>query len=92
MSADFDANDLARLLALEHAFGAIVLVSATNHSFLAEQKPSDSVKQFRSAVIGSTYDDASYPKEFNKLIQSHLERMFDHIESMAQHADLGVER
>jgi hypothetical protein len=89
MSNDFNQNDLARLLALEHAFCSLALMSASNFAFLAATKPSDAVNQFRSAIEGSMLDTKEYPKDVNTLMQAHLKRIFDHIAQMAVHADLG---
>jgi hypothetical protein len=35
---DFDENDLEQLLALEHAFCSLALISASNFAYLAEMK------------------------------------------------------
>jgi hypothetical protein len=90
MSSDFDLDDLARLLALEHAFYALALISAGNFSYLANVKPSDAVRTFRSAIEGATYDSSDVPEDARKMMRAHLKRMFDHIEQMAKHADLGA--
>jgi hypothetical protein len=92
MSNDFNQDDLARLLALEHAFCSLALISASNFAFLAATKPSEAVKQFRSAIEGSMLDTKEYSSELNTRMQIHLKRMFDHIAKMAIHADLGHEK
>ncbi|UCI30946.1 hypothetical protein [Mesorhizobium sp. B4-1-4] len=89
MSADWDHDDLARLLGLEHAFCALALISASNFAYLAETTPSAAVKQFREAIEGSVYDTGQASKETKAAMKRHLKRMFDHIAGMAKHADLG---
>jgi hypothetical protein len=89
MSSDFDLDDFARLLALEHAFGALTLISAGNFAYLAEVKPSEAIRQFRSAIESSIYDSADTPADVRVLMRKHLKRMFDHIAQMAEHADKG---
>lgn len=90
MSADFDKDDFARLLALEFAFQAVTLISAGNFAYLANIKPSEAVAQFRASIESSMYDSADRPKEVRDLMLAHLKRIFDHIESMAKHADKGT--
>lgn len=90
MSDSFDADDLARLIALEHAFNSLALISASNFAFLAETTPSAAVAQFREAVESSVYDSGDMPKEVQTLVREHLKRMFDHVAHMAKHADQGV--
>ena len=92
MSADFDTDDFSRLLALEHAFSALALISACNFAELANIMPSEAVKQFRITIESSIYDSKERPKEVTELMRMHLKRMFDHIESMAKHADQGYVR
>ena len=92
MSSDWNQDDLARLLALEHAFCSIALISASNFSYLANTTPSEAVKQFRSAIEGSMFDVGDIPKETNVLMRKHLKRIFDHIASMAIHADEGTKK
>ena len=91
MSSNYDLDDLARLLALEHAFGALALISACNFSRLENIKPSEAVAQFRSAIEGSLYDSSDTSKEVRELKRIHLKRMFDHVSEMAKHADKGAE-
>jgi hypothetical protein len=91
MSVHFDEDGLARLLALEHAFGALALISAGNFAHLAGIKPSDAITQFRSAIEGSIYDVATHPESVRDAMRIHLKRMFDHISTMAKHADKGYE-
>lgn len=90
MSADWDHDDLARLLALEHAFCALALISASNFAYLAETTPSAAVKQFRDAIEGSVYDTGQASQETKAAMKHHLKRMFDHIAEMAKHADQGT--
>lgn len=90
MSADFDFDDMARLLALEHAFGALALISAGNYAHLAGVTPSEAVQQFRSAIEGAVYDTGDRSKEVQVAMRAHLKRMFDHLATMAKHADLGA--
>lgn len=90
MSDSFDADDLARLIALEHAFNSLALISASNFAFLAKITPSAAVAQFREAVESSVYDSGDMPKEVQTLVREQLKRMFDHVAHMAKHADQGV--
>jgi hypothetical protein len=90
MSADFDFDDVARLLALEHAFSALALISAGNYAQLAGVTPSEAVVQFRNAIEGSVYDAGDRPKEVKDAMRTHLKRMFDHVAVMAKHADQGL--
>ena len=90
MSADLNLDDMARLLALEHAFGALALISAGNYAHLAGVTPSEAVQQFRAAIECATYDAGTRPKELQAAMRAHLKRMFDHLASMAKHADQGV--
>lgn len=82
-----DHDDLAKLLALEHAFCALALISASNFAHLAETTPRAAVKQFREAIEGSMYDAGQASKETKTAMKHHLKRMFDHIAEMAKHAD-----
>jgi len=92
MSSDFDIDDFARLLALEHAFSALTLISAGNFAYLADIKPSEAISQFRSSIESSIYDSADTPKDVRNLMRMHLKRMFDHVADMAEHADNGVNK
>jgi hypothetical protein len=90
MSADFDRDDLARLLALEHAFYATALVSAANFANLQnakagsdEMSTSQAVQMFREGVESSLFDRKDYPTDIRSLISGHLKRMFDHVAGMA---------
>ena len=89
MSADFDKDDFARLLALEYAFGALTLISAANYAHLANTKPSAAISEFRSAIESAFSDQRQIPAEVRDLMRQHIRRMFDHIAQMAKHADLG---
>ena len=89
MGADWDADDMARLLALEHAFCALALISASNYAYLAETSPSAAVRQFREAIEGSVHDSGQTSATTKAAMRQHLKRMFDHIASMATHADPG---
>lgn len=88
MSANWSLDDLARLIALEHAFGALALISAGNFAQLANVKPSEAVKQFRTAIEGSVHD-GDIPPDVRDLMRQHLKRIFDNVSDMARHADLG---
>ena len=90
MSKDFNGDDMARLLALEHAFSALALISAGNFAHLAGVTPSEAVQQFRTAIEGAVYDVGDRPIELQVAMRIHLKRMFDHLASMAKHADLGA--
>lgn len=92
VSSGWDRDDLARLLALEHAFCALTLISASNFAYLAETTPSAAVKQFREAIEGSVYDTGQASKETKAAMKHHLKRMFDHIAEMAKHAGQGTQK
>jgi hypothetical protein len=81
MSADFDKDDLARLVALEHAFYTITLIAAANFAHNAGCKTSEAVAYFRSSAEGLLHDDAIVPKE---AVREHLKRIFDHATEMAR--------
>jgi len=53
MSAEWDSDDFARLLALEHAFGALALISAANFALGANTTPAEAVAHFRAAIESS---------------------------------------
>jgi hypothetical protein len=89
MSSEFDLDDFARLLALEHAFGALALICASNFAYLAKVKPSEAVRQFRSAIESSIHDTADTPADVRELMRKHLKRLFDHVAHMAEHTDKG---
>ena len=89
MSADFDKSDLARLLALEYAFTTVTLLSASNFAYLANTTTSKAVAQFRQATEGAMYDGSNTPPDVRDLMREHLRRLYDHIATMAEHADLG---
>jgi len=42
------------------------------------------------AIFGATYDDQSCPKEISHLVRQHLNKIFDNLEQLAKHSDLGV--
>lgn len=90
MSDSFRDDDLARLIAIEHAFNSLALISASNFAFLANTTPSAAVGQFRSAIESSLYDSGDMSPELQALVRVHLKRMFDHVAAMAKHADEGV--
>ena len=91
MGENFDQDDLARLLALEHAFSALALISASNYSYLANIKPSQAVELFRNSIESAMYDSSDTPAEVKELMREHLKRMFDHVAEMSKHADLGAQ-
>jgi hypothetical protein len=87
VSEDWAKGDLARLLALEHAFGVLALVSAGNFSFLAKCTAEDAIKQFREAIEGSMLDTRDIPAEVNLLMRKHLKQLLDHVQLMARNSD-----
>lgn len=92
MQPDFHADDLARLLALEHALCAMTLISAGNYAYLADVPPSQAVRQFRDAIESSMFDSGSYPEGLRDAMHRHTKRIFEHIEQMAKHADKGISK
>jgi hypothetical protein len=88
VSANWSADDLARLVALAHAFGILALISAGNFAQLANVKPSEAVKQFRRAIKGSVHD-GDLASDVQVLMRKHLKRIFDNVSDMAKHADHG---
>ena len=89
MSADFDHDDFARLLALEHIVTASTLISASNFAAISGMKPSEAVSQFRHAVESSLYDTAQITPATRDAMSKHVSRLFDHLHEMSSHADLG---
>ncbi|WP_300530152.1 hypothetical protein [Maricaulis sp.] len=87
MSSDWDADDFARLMALEHAWYAVTLVSAGNYAGMNGIKIKDAVQQLRDAVESSLYDHDDLPGNTRQLMRGHLKRMFDEVEQMAGQAD-----
>lgn len=90
MSADWDGDDLARLLALEHAFRSLALIGASNYALLNGTTVSDASAQFRDAIVGSVYDTA-LPDGLKKPMHTHLGRMFDQVGATARQADAAQE-
>jgi hypothetical protein len=81
MSANLDKDELARLVALEHAFYTIALIAAANFSFNAGCKTSEAVAHFRSSAEGSLGGEALASKE---AVREHLKRLFDNLTEMAR--------
>ena len=90
MTSNYDADDLARLFAIEHIVSSMALMWSVNFAQMNGGTPSDSVKLLRDALEGSLHDDANYSKEVRDLVRTHIARLFNHIASMAVHADKGV--
>jgi hypothetical protein len=74
-------DDLARLVALEHAFYTIALIAAANFSFNAGCKTSEAVSHFRSSAEGLLRGDVTAPQE---AAREHLKRLFDNLTEMAR--------
>ena len=89
MSEAWDSDDFARLLALEHAFNTIALISAGNFAFLSNSTVESAVAQFRSATESAILDQRGIPKPTAIAIRKHLGRMFDLVTDMAKQSDLG---
>jgi len=89
LSSDWDQGDLARMLALEHAFGAIALMWAGQFAEQHGGKPSQAVMQLRDAILGAALDSKDHNGPLGALINAHLQRMFEHVSNMARHADKG---
>lgn len=77
------------MLALEHAFGTITLMWACQFAEQQGAKPSQAVAQLRAAVLGSVLDSKDHDGPIGNLISAHLQRMFQHVGIMAEHADKG---
>jgi hypothetical protein len=88
MGFDFDFDDRARLLALEHAFGALALISAGNFAANNNMKTSEAVSHFRDAIEGAVYDSKDYPSDVRDVMYNHLKRMFDNVVKMSKHVDI----
>ncbi len=86
MSSDWDQDDLARLLALEHAFAALALISAGNFARLDGVRISEAVAQFRDAIVGSIHD-TTLPDGLKEPMHRHLTRLFDHVSAQARLLD-----
>ena len=91
MSADWDSDDLTRLIALESAFGTLTIMWAGMFAHHANSKPSVAVKQLREAMLGSFADTKEYTGDIGQRIKYHQTRLLDHVERMAQHADEGYQ-
>lgn len=91
MSITQDADDLARIIALEHAFGAISLMWACQFAHAEQTKPSEAVRQLRTSVVGALYDDKQYTPGIRNAINHHLERLLGNVAGMADHADQGFQ-
>lgn len=89
MSSNWDDDDLARLIALESAFGTLALMWAGIFAHHANSKPSTAVKQLREAMLGSFADTKEYSGDIGQRVKHHQVRLLGHVERMAQHADEG---
>ena len=87
MSAEWETDDLARMMALEHAFGALSLMWSYQFAKTSGSKPSETTLQFRNAVLSSIYDSGDYPSNVREKIKKHLERMLDNLSKMSKLAD-----
>ena len=92
MSANWDESYLARMLALEHAFGAISLMWAGMYASNAGCKPSEAVKLFKDSVLSSLYDGKDRSADIISLEKAHLENLLGNLEKMAALADKGYEK
>lgn len=88
MSAEWGASDLARLLALEHAFSALAVISAGNFAHNHNMMTREAVKVFRQAIESSVQDTAQLGVA-KPLVVGHLKSMFDHVALMAEMTDQG---
>lgn len=89
LSSDWDQDGLARMLALEQAFGVIALMWACQFAEQQGAKPSQAVAQLREAVLSSGLDSKDHRSQVSALIDAHLRRMFEHVGKRAEHADRG---
>jgi hypothetical protein len=89
LSSSWDEDDLARMLALEHAFSTITLMWACQFADQQRTKPSKAVAQLREAVLSSVLDSKDHNGPIGALINGHLHRMFEHVRKIAEHADRG---
>lgn len=89
MSTVHDADDLARLIALEHAFGALTLMWCCQFANQQGSLPSDAASQFRTATLGAVFDSKEHAGELGALVAAHLHRLFSDLEKMTAHADQG---
>lgn len=91
MSSNWDQDDLARMLALEQAFGTLTFMWACQFADHQRTKPTQAVAQLRDAVLGSVFDSRDHGALMGDLISAHLQRMFDHVHKMASNADKGYD-
>jgi hypothetical protein len=91
VSSDWDSDDIARLIALESAFGTLALMWAGMYAHHANSKPSAAIKQLRAAMLGSFADTKEYSGDIGQRIKGHQAKLLDHVERMAQHADEGYQ-
>jgi hypothetical protein len=81
VNGDFHQDDLARLVALEHAFYTIALIAAANFAHNAGCKPGEAVAYFRSSADGLLRGDTAAS---NEAVREHLKRLFDNLTEMAR--------
>ncbi len=82
MSASWNVDDLARMLALEHAFDSLAFISAANYARLEEITPVEAVTLFRTAIEGSVLD-GGMDADLRKRMRRHLKTRFDNVMAMA---------
>jgi hypothetical protein len=88
MSSDFDADDFARLLALEHLYCSLALMNVANFVAMNDMKPSEAAKLFRHAIEGAVHD-GRVPPAAKASMRKHPGRILDGVQNMAKHTDLG---
>jgi hypothetical protein len=89
VSDDFNKDDLARLLALEYAFSALALISASNFAKMQGLAPGEAVGYFPAGIESSLYDTSDMGTETRELVRMRLRRMFDHVATMAEEVTRG---
>ncbi len=88
--ADFESDDVVRLLALEHSFCAVALLSAGNYSHLAGISIEEASRRFHAATASPLYDSRSIPKDVRSRMDQHIRRLFDHVAEMARATDAAI--
>jgi hypothetical protein len=87
MSAEWDADDLARLLALEHAFGVIGLMCASNMAKNMGVSVNELVQELSKVTRSTLYDGKDISVSTRAAMAKHLDKLFAHIGSMAKLSD-----
>jgi hypothetical protein len=79
------------MMALESVVGSLCLVWSGQYAHAANAKPSVAAKQLREMTVGSLLDTKDMTPVTRQRVRKHMDRLFDNLEKMTAHADLGFE-